>query len=93
MNSIFVSFYAEDAQTILNMQAPDIEGADALFEACEAVIDSENVSSGDSLQFNLTVSKELTKWCKSMIADESDDTGILEYIVMQVNNKASRTVH
>ncbi|CAH7429771.1 conserved hypothetical protein [Vibrio chagasii] len=87
--NIFISFYAEDAEAVLEHTKPCVAGADDLFNACLEVREKheDGLLNGDSMQFNINFSKEVFDWCHGLVLDELDHSGIFADITRAVLEK------
>ena len=81
MNGFFISLSIEDVSTILNNQQPNLDGASDLYAICNDAMDE--IDNGcPTPQFRLeNVSADLINWCKNLINDDKDESGILDYII------------
>lgn len=71
----FVTITTEDAESILNCYQYKSDDVEELFAFASDVRDS-----GQDEQFHMTITKELREWCRSLLKEEKDETGIFAHI-------------
>lgn len=73
---IFISIDTFDADSILLLLNKKTDESCILFDFAQEVADS-----GEECQFTLTVTPELLEWCRCIIKDEDDNSGVIEQII------------
>lgn len=81
--SVFITIDKADADSIMRRYAEITPEASILFSLANEV----NDSCLEDIQFNITINEDVIEWCKEMITEHHDTTGVFDHIVSTYNEK------